>query len=76
MNKARRAKLLDAAVKMEEAREIIEACAQEEMDGYENLSEGLKATAQGIAMEEAGSTLDDLVGTMQDVIDSINGVIE
>lgn len=75
MNKERRAKLRDVCLKLDDIKDIVQECAQEEMDARESLPEGLQASTQGIAMEEAGSTLDDIVGTLQDVIDSINGVI-
>ena len=69
MNKERRKKLKEVNDYIEKAKIILEAIKEEEEDSYENMTEGLQATARGEQMENN-------ISEMEDAIEGIMGVLE
>ena len=71
MNKIRR-KDLERAIKMlEDARDIIDTCKNEEQEAFDNLPEGFQQSDRGEAMEAAVSEMDDAIDEIDRIIDSI-----
>jgi hypothetical protein len=83
LNKQRRAELDKAIALIQTAREnfdeaigIIQECASEEREGFDNLSEGLQATERGQSMEAAADSLDEAVGELEGLdFDTIEDLI-
>ena len=72
MNKDRREQLQsaldlisEAIAKRDEAKEIVEACATDERDGFDNLSEGLQQAERGQQMEANADALDEAVSNLE-----------
>ena len=57
MNAQRRKEIAKAISLMEQAREILDATAEEERDAYDNLPEGIQYSERGNLMEEYADTL-------------------
>ena len=58
MNKARRKELGKAVELIQQAKELIEQCMDEEQEAYDNLPESLQYGERGMTMEEYGDYLD------------------
>lgn len=76
MNQERRKRLEEAAAKLAEAREIIEAVRDEEQDAFDNMPESLQGGERGEKMENAASLLDDLAGDLETSIETLNEAAE
>lgn len=76
MNQERRKRLEEAAAKLAEAREIIEAVRDEEQDAFDNMPESLQGGERGEKMEHAASLLDDLAGDLETSIETLNEAAE
>lgn len=72
MNKARRKELERAIELLNEAKDIITACQEEEQECYDNLNEGLQATENGQKMETAAEALESGADEIDTIIEYIN----
>lgn len=66
MNKARRKRLAEAAELLEQARNILEECKDEEQNAFDNLPESFQQGTTGEAME----SYIDAMGEAEDHADS------
>lgn len=76
MNKQRRAEIEKAIALLDQAKDILESCASDEREGYENLSEGLQQAERGQAMETASDALDEAVSNVEDAMSKAQEAIE
>ena len=76
MNKTRRKELEKAIDLLGQAQEIVDCCAEEERDAYDNLSEGVQESERGMQMEENADNLEDASSNLQDVINQIQEVVD
>lgn len=76
MNKPRRKELERALAMIAEARAIIENCADEEQEAFDNMPEGLQESERGEKMEEAISAMVDAYETLEEVESNIEEVVE
>lgn len=76
MNDVRRRTLRGAVELLEQAKGIIEDCAQEERSCFERKPESLQYCESGEKMEENADNMDDAVSNLQDVIDGLEEVID
>lgn len=67
MNKPRRKKLQEALNLLEQARTIIEECADEEQEAFDNLPESIQYGEQGEKMEEMISNMIDAYETIDEI---------
>jgi hypothetical protein len=72
MKDARRNEITSAISSLEEAKSIIETCASEERDAYDELSDEAKEEDKGLAMDAAASLLEDAVDTIDTLINKLN----
>lgn len=76
MNAQRRKEIAKAISLMEQAREILDATAEEERDAYDNLPEGIQYSERGNQMEEYADTLERVSAEISDYIDELQEVID
>lgn len=76
MNDARRKKLDYANALIEQAQSIIEGVAEEELEAFNNLPEGLQESERGQQMEQNAEFLDEIVDTIDSCYCDIVAVIE
>ena len=76
MNAQRRKEIAKAISLMEQAREILDATAEEERDAYDNLPEGIQYSERGDQMEEYADTLERVFAEISDYIDELQEVID
>lgn len=76
MNKERRKELEKALGLLNQAKEIVESCQQQEQEGYENLNEGLQASERGQKLETNADNLQCAVDEFDTVIEYINEAME
>ena len=74
MNKARRKEIEKAIALIEQAREILEAVAEEEQEAFDNMPEGLQSSERGEYMEECIYNIEEVVealdiDTLQEIVD-------
>lgn len=71
MNHERRKRLAEAAELLEQAKTIVEECATEENDYYDNMPESLQSGEKGDKAQEAASTLEEAASSIEDILSSI-----
>ena len=83
MNKRRRKELSKAQDLLSQAKDIIEACAFEEREAFENMPEALQSSFQGERadeaagnLEDASEALDELAGNLDDIIGKVDEAVE
>jgi len=83
MNKERRTSLSEVVVKLTAAQEIlddaknrIEFCRDDEQDAYDNLPESLQEGEKGDAMQENIDALDEAFYNLDEMSDTIGETIE
>lgn len=76
MNKNRRKEIEGAMELLDRAKEIIECCAGDERDAFDNLPESIQYAETGERMEENADSLDEAADSVQDVIDTLQEIIE
>jgi len=76
MNKGRRDELQRAIVLIETAKEIIEVCAEEERDYFDNMPESLQGAERGSKAEESAGTIEEAASSLDEVIELINTASE
>ena len=69
MNRIRRKELSKALELLEQAKDIIEACRDEEQEAYDNLPEGIQSS-------DRGEMMDGYIYEMEDAMESIEGAID
>lgn len=74
MNKQRRKALAEIKEKAEQLFQMLESLRDEEQDYYDNMPEGLQASARGEAAEAAISSLDGAVEGLGQCIDELEAV--
>ena len=72
MNNCRRKILLEAAELVSRAHSLVEDCAMEEQEYYENMPEGIQTGEKGERAEEVAGDLE----TLHEELDDIRGRIE
>jgi hypothetical protein len=76
MNKNRRKEIETAIELLDKAKDILESCAADEREGFENLSDGLQQAERGQLMEQAADALDEAVSSVQSAMDSAGAATE
>ena len=71
MNKPRRKELERALALIGEARAIIEQCAEEEREAFENLPESIQYGEQGEKIDGIAYVLEDACGTLEDIENTV-----
>ena len=75
MNKQRRNNLERAVTLLNEAKDILSTCAQEEQEAYDNMPEGIQSSEKGEAMETAAQALDEADTFVNDALNSIDAAL-
>ncbi len=75
MNKQRRAELTKAKTLLEQAFAIIEECASEEQDAYDNMPEGLQASERGQAAEQAAADLQEIANSIDEASNELERIV-
>lgn len=76
MNADRRKRLIEARGKLEEAKSIIEECAGEERDYYDNMSENLQGGERGEKASQDADNLEQADDALDEIINNINEAVE
>jgi uncharacterized protein with von Willebrand factor type A (vWA) domain len=76
MNTQRRVEIENAISLLDQAKDILESCALDEREGYDNLSEGLQQAERGQAMEQAADALDEAVSNVEDAMSKAQEAVE
>lgn len=76
MNKPRRKDLERALELLGQARDIIEACRDDEQDALWNLPESFQESERGDQMQEYIDSMDDSLSYIDDVADSLDSIVE
>jgi len=71
MNKFDRKELERARTLLTEAQEIVSAVAEGEQDKFDNLNEGLQASAMGQRFEEVAGELEEVAGEIDMAADNL-----
>ena len=71
MNKQRRSELSKAVELLEKAKEIIEACQEEEQDAFDNLPESIQGSERGEDMEHYIYEMEQTIDYIDQAIDEI-----
>lgn len=75
MNKARRQEIEKAVAMLETAKEIFEACRDEEQDYFDNMPESFQSGDKGQEAETAIGILDDIVSALDDAVVSAGDAV-
>lgn len=67
MNKQRRKELEKAVALLAEAREIIEACMDEEQEAFDNMPESIQESERGEQMEEYIYNMETAIDAIEEV---------
>lgn len=70
MNNKRRKEIDKAIGLLEEAKSILEQCASEEREVYDNMPENLQSGDRGQTTERCADALDEAVSNLDDVINN------
>jgi len=65
MNKIRRKEIAQAIELMEQAREILEAVADEEQEAFDNLPENIRNS-------ERGETMEQYIGMLEEAVENLD----
>ena len=65
MNKIRRKEIAQAIELMEQAREILEAVADEEQEAFDNLPENIRNS-------ERGGTMEQYIGMLEEAVENLD----
>ena len=76
MNDQRRKEIAKAIALLKDAYEIVNECASEERDYFDNMPESLQSSDKGQNAEEAADTLDEVVSNIECAIEDIESVIQ
>lgn len=76
MNKYRREQLSEAQTLLEQAKDIIESCHQEEEEYYENMPENMQWWEKWDKAQEAINNMSDAMSYLDDAISSVESSIE
>lgn len=76
MNKNRRKKLTKAIELLNQAKEIVETCASEERECFDNLTESLMNSEKGQKYDENASNLEECEGLFADLFINIETAME
>ena len=76
MNKPRRKELERALELIGRARDIIEACRDDEQDALWNLSESFQESERGEQMQEYIDSMDDSITGIDDAVESLNDIVK
>lgn len=74
MNNARRKEIVKAESLLSEALAILETCADDEREAFDNMPEGLQASERGQAAESAADALERARDSTQEAIDAIGEI--
>lgn len=75
MNNVRREELQRAYALLEEAKDIISFCCDEEQDAFDNMPEGFQQGERGEKMENNICCLENAVGNVETAMDEIEEAI-
>lgn len=64
----------EAQNKLQEAKEIVECCREEEEECYDNLPESLQDGEKGSLMQDAMDNMGEFIDGCDDVINEIDGL--
>lgn len=74
MNKKDRKQIEKARQMIQDAKEILEVIKDQELEKYDNLSEGLQQSERGQAFEAHANTLEEIVGNLETAADELNDI--
>jgi methyl-accepting chemotaxis protein len=72
MNNQRRQELGEVNITLDEAIDQIESLIDDEQDSYDNLPEGLQASARGDKMQEAIDEMNNIISHIEEVKDHVS----
>lgn len=72
MNKERRSRIEEAALLLDQAREIVNEVKGKEEEAFENMPESLKGSERGERMEEICETLDSVLDSIDEAASSLD----
>ena len=75
MNAERRKELTKAAKLIEDAKAIVEQCAADERDYYDNMPENMQSSDKGEKASSDADALEEADGPLQEVLDAIENAI-
>lgn len=76
MNNSRRKEIESALELLEKAKDILESCAADERESFDNLPDGLQQAERGQAMEAAADALDSMVGYIESAMGEAGTALE
>jgi len=71
MNKARRTRIDELSVKLEDTRAEIEMLHDEEQEGFNNLPEGIQSSERGELMDSAISSLEQAHSAIEEAMNAL-----
>lgn len=72
MNEKRRKRLQTAIARLDQARDIVQECGEEEREAHDSLPESLQWNERGERMEEAASKMEEAVSLIDDAIELVS----
>lgn len=76
MNAARRKEIEKAQAMIEEAKSILETCASDEREYFDNMPENMQGGDRGQAAEAAADALDEAVSNLEDAAGNCDSACE
>lgn len=76
MNNERRKEIDKARALLEEAKEILDQCASDERDYYDNMPENMQSGEKGQKAEEAADALEEASGEIDNILGNLDTATE
>lgn len=76
MNKARRKELAKATEMMNDARDIIESCMEEEQDYLDNMPENLQYSEKHEMAESAVESMENAIDKLEEAMQNVEDAME
>jgi len=76
MNDARRKEIRRVQALLEQAHEIIDQCANEERDYYDNMPENMQGSDKGTKADEDASALEDVASEIETQKDALGELVD
>ena len=76
MNKARRTRIDELSVKLEDTRAEIEMLHDEEQEAFDNLPEGIRESERGELMESAVASLEEAGSAIEEAMNALMAAAE
>lgn len=76
MNNERCKEIKKALAMLDEAKSLIEACAEGEREYFDNMPESMQSGEKGQKADETATELEDVTGVLEDIIFQLETVTE